>query len=105
MQRSNGYRSGFDSPEENVRTLKSKINSTETVIYRLLRGYSPDLDAFIYSMLISLYKNNVIEDETYAFDVARDSDHASSLLLLAVEYETVPSTFYDCFEFIEDKLL
>ena len=105
MQRSNGYRSGFDDNEENVRTLKSKINSNETVIYRLLRGYSPDLDEFIYSILISLYKNDKIEDETYAFDIARDSVHASSLLFLAVEYETVPSTFYDCFEFMEDKLL
>ena len=105
MQCSNGDTSGFEEYGSNVRTLISQISGNETVEYRLLKGYSPDSDEFIYSILISLYKNGDIEDETYAFDITRNSDHASSLLHLAVEYETVPSTFYDCFEFMEDKLL
>lgn len=90
--------------DKNVKTIRARISGRETVIYRLLRGYSPEYDGFIYSILLSLYEGDDLADEEYAFDVTRDTHDAYRILDLTVRNEIVPSSFYESFEFIVDKL-
>ena len=89
---------------KSVTTVPVRISGDDTVVYRLLRGYLPDIDGDIYSLLVSLYENGEMTDETYAFDISRDKERAEAIFDLAVKYEVLPSSFADTFEYMLDLL-
>ncbi len=89
---------------KSVTTVPVRISGDDTVVYRLLRGYMPEIDGDIYSLLVSLYENGELTDETYAFDICRDTERAEALFDLTVKYEVLPSSFADTFEYMLDLL-
>ncbi len=90
--------------KKNVITVPAKVSGDITVVYRLLHGYSPEFDCFIYSLLLSLYENGVLQSEEYAFDIARDGSRAAAILDLAVRFEVLPPSFGESLEYILDLL-